>query len=188
MALTPQTKVGGNSEKGRVLFVGLPNETERANVMTFQEFLDKQAKQQHSSGWREQREEWIAAVGRLMEKLRDWLAESDPKKVLDVVPIEYRRIEPNLGIYIAPGLKISLNQAVVDVAPVGRNVIVTVGPHGDAGIRAEGRVDITDGIRKYVLYRTFKDGQEIWYAIDERFQAAPLDRSRLEAILQDLLS
>jgi hypothetical protein len=157
-------------------------------MMTFREFLDKQAKQQNQSGWREQREEWIAAVGRLMEKLRAWLAESDPKKVLDVVPIEHRRIEPSLGIYIAPGLRISVHQAVVDVVPIGRNVIGTVGSHGASEIRAEGRVDITDGIRKYMFYRTLKDGQEIWYAVDERFQATPLDRSRFEAILQDLLS
>jgi hypothetical protein len=157
-------------------------------MTTFQEFLDKQAKQQHHSGWREQRDEWIAAVSRLMEKLGAWLAESDPKKVLDVVPIEHRSIEPNLGIYIAPGLRISLNQTVVDVAPIGRNVISTIAPHGNAGVRSEGRVDITDGVRKYMLYRTLKDGQEIWYAVDERFQAAPLDRSRFEAILQDLLS
>ena len=62
------------------------------------------------------------------------------------------------------------------------------GAFGGAGIPADGRVDITDGIRKYMLYRTLKDGQETWYAVDERFQAAPLDRSRFEAILQDLLS
>jgi hypothetical protein len=63
-----------------------------------------------------------------------------------------------------------------------------VGPQGDVGIRAEGRVDITDGIRRHILYRTLKDAQEKWYALDERYQAAPLDRTRFEEILQDLLS
>jgi hypothetical protein len=157
-------------------------------MMTFREFLDKQAKQQRHKERRERREEWVAAVGRLIERLRAWLAESDPDKVLDVVPIEVEKAEPDLGVYRVPGLRIGLGDAAVQVVPVGRNVVGTVGPRGDLGVRAEGRVDITDGIRKSILYRTLRDGQEAWYALDEHFQAAPLDRGRLEGILQDLLS
>jgi hypothetical protein len=165
----------------------MPGGKERVQ-MTFQEFLEKQASEQRHNGWRERREEWITAVRGLLEQLQTWLAESDPGKVLDVVPIELRRIEPDLGLYLAPGLKISLNHAAVEVLPVGRNVVGMVGPHGDAGIRADGRVDITDGVRKYILYRTLNNGREKWYALDERFQARPLDRSRFETILQELLS
>ncbi|HKI36992.1 MAG TPA: hypothetical protein VKA46_34385 [Gemmataceae bacterium] len=157
-------------------------------MMTFREFLEKQARRQNHKDRRERRDEWVAAVGRLVERLRAWLAESDPEKVLDVVPIEIERAEPDLGTYRVPSLKISLSDAAVEVVPVGRNVVGVVGPRGDVGIRAEGRVDITDGVRRYILYRTLKDGQETWYALDERFRAAPLDRSRLEGILQDLLS
>ena len=58
-------------------------------MMTFQEFLEKQATKQHHKEHRARREEWIAAVGRLLEQIRAWLAESDPKKVLDVVPVEH---------------------------------------------------------------------------------------------------
>lgn len=156
--------------------------------MTFREFLEKQAEQQRHKERRERREEWTAAVGRLIDRLRAWLAESDPKQVLDVLPMETEIAEPGLGVYRVPGLKVSLGDAAVRVVPVGRNVVGLVGPQGDVGGRAEGRVDITDGIRKYILYRTLQEGQENWYALDERFRAAPLDRGRLEGILQDLLS
>ncbi len=156
--------------------------------MTFQEFLEKQAQQSRHTERRERREEWIAAVDRLVKQLRAWLAESDPAGVLDVVPIEIERAEPDLGIYRIPGLKISLGESAVQVVPVGRNVVGTVGTQGDVARRAEGRVDITDGIRRYICYRTLIDGQETWYALDERFQAAPLDKARVEGILQDLLS
>jgi hypothetical protein len=156
--------------------------------MTFREFLEKQAQQRHPRERRERREEWIAAVARLINQVRGWLDESDPDKVLAVVPMEIEAIESGLGTYTVQSLKISLDDAAVQVVPVGRNVVGIVGPQGDAEVRAEGRVDITDGIRRYILYRTLKDGQEKWYALDERFQAAPLDRGRLEGILQDLLS
>lgn len=156
--------------------------------MTFQEFLEKQSQQQHHKERREQREEWIAAVSRLIAQLRAWLDEADPARVLDVVPIDTEKAEPGLGLYRIPGLKIRLGEAAVQVVPVGRNAVGFVAPNGDVGIRAEGRVDITDGVRRYILYRTLKDGEEDWYALDEHFQAAPLDRARLEGILQDLLS
>jgi hypothetical protein len=157
-------------------------------MMTFREFLEKQSNQQRQKERRARREEWVAAVGRLITQLRAWLAESDPGNVLDVVPMEVERAEPDLGAYRIPALKIGLDDTAVQVMPVGRNVVGIVGPHGDIGVRAEGRVDITDGIRRYILYRTLKEGRDNWYALDERFQAEPLDRSRLEAILQDLLS
>jgi hypothetical protein len=156
--------------------------------MTFREFLEKQAQQSHHKEGRERREEWITAVGRLIEQMRAWLAESDPASVLDVVLIEMEKAEPGLGIYKIPSLKISLGEAAVQVVPVGRNAMGIVDAQGDVGMRAEGRVDITDGIRRYILYRTLKDGKEKWYALDERFQAAPLDSTRLEGILQELLS
>lgn len=155
--------------------------------MTFQEFLERRSQQSHHKERRELREEWMTAVRRLIDQLRGWLAESDPRGVLEVAPLEVEVAEPGLGAYRVAGLKISLGQAAVQVAPVGRNVVGMVGPQGDAGIRAAGRVDVTDGIRKYILYRTLKEGEN-WYALDERFQAAPLDRTRFEEILQDLLS
>src|SRR5438552_597690 len=103
--------------------------------MTFREFLEKQAQQQHSKERRERREEWIAAVDRLIGQPRKWLAEADPKGVLDVVPTQIDRAEPDLGIYRIRKLKISLGEANVQVVPVGRNVVGIVGPQGDTGIR-----------------------------------------------------
>ena len=151
--------------------------------MTFQDFLERQARQKSHTEWRARREEWIVAVGQLIEAIRTWLAQSDPEHILDVVPLAIERVEPNLGICTVPSLKIGLGAASVEVVPVGRNVVGLIGPHGAAGVRMEGRVDITDGIRRYILYRLVKDGQEAWYALDEKFRAAPLDQRRLDEIL-----
>src|SRR5437763_5999785 len=58
----------------------------RVKVMTFREFLEKQAQHSRHKQRRERREEWIAAVGRLIEQLRAWIAQSDPAGVVDVLP------------------------------------------------------------------------------------------------------
>jgi hypothetical protein len=156
--------------------------------MTFSEFLHKKAREEGQIQRREQRDEWITAVDRLMKQICAWLAEADPDKVLDIIRLEFEKVEPGLGVYRVPGLKIGAGDASAQVVPVGRNAVGLVGRRGDVGERAEGRVDISDGVRKYILYRTLKDGQENWYALDERFEASPFDRGRLEAILVDLLS
>jgi hypothetical protein len=53
---------------------------------------------------------------------------------------------------------------------------------------AAGRVDITNGERKYLLIRDVSTGRDRWYALDEKSKAALLDQSSLEFILQDLWS
>jgi hypothetical protein len=157
-------------------------------MMSFREFLERKAGEPQQKERRERRHQWTVAVGRLMDQLRAWLAQSDPGGLLDIVPLELEQAEPGLGVYKVPGLKIGVGDAAVQVVPVGRNVVGRVGSGREAGVRAEGRVDITDGVRKYILYRLVENGHDHWYALNEKFEAAPLNREQLEAILQDLLS
>jgi hypothetical protein len=157
-------------------------------MMTFREFLHKKAEEQRQPERRQRRAEWVAAVERLNGQLRTWLAESDPERLLDVHPFEVEKYDPDLGAYTVESLRIGMGDEAVEVVPVGRNVVGTIRLPGDVSLRADGRVDITDGVRKHILYRSVRDGQEQWYAVDEEFKAAPLDRGRLEAILLDLLS
>jgi hypothetical protein len=74
----------------------------------------------------------------------------------------------------------------VQVVPVARYVVGSSKFLGD-GSQVTGRVDITDGLRKYILRRIEKDGLECWEVLDERHGSTPFDREHLEAILQDLL-
>jgi hypothetical protein len=157
-------------------------------MIAFRDFLRKKAEEEQNVHRRERRDQWIAAVRRLLDQLRAWLAEADPDKVLDVIPLEVQKIEPGLGIYTIPALKIGLGDAAVKVDPMGRNAVGIIELPGRPPTRAEGRVDITDDIHRYILYRLLDDGRDVWYALDEKFRPEPLDRGRLEAILQDLLS
>jgi hypothetical protein len=157
-------------------------------MKTFPEFLENLAQKQRQPERRQRRDEWIAAVSRLFERLRAWLTESDPARWLDVIPLEIERTEPSLGRYPIQSLQIGVGDVSVQVVPIGRDALGVVHDKEHGELRAQGRVDISDGVRKYILYRTLHDGQEQWYVLDEDFRAAPLDRGRLEAILQDLLS
>lgn len=158
-------------------------------TIAFRDFLAKKATEQNHPRRKERREEWIASVERLFDRIRTWLAESDPDRFLDIVPFKIHTSEPALGNYEISALKIGVGDAAVEVRPMGRDALGLI-RRGSGGeeLRAEGRVDIDAGGRKYILYRSLQDGRETWYALDEDFRPRPFDRAELEAILQDLLS
>jgi hypothetical protein len=158
-------------------------------MMTFREFLHKKTEEQQHPERRQRLDDWAVAVSQLINQLRTWLRESDPDGLLHVSTRLVQKFEPGLGAFSTPVLEIAVGDATARVEPVARNAVGVVERRGEPPVRAEGRVDITDGSRKYILYRTIdKEGKDTWYALDERFEAAPLDRAKLEAILQDLLS
>jgi hypothetical protein len=118
----------------------------------------------------------------------NWIQESDPKGLLIIERMELARTEPRLGTYTAPALKISLGDAAVRVVPMGRDVRGSYRNDEGTERRYEGRVDITDGLRKYVLYRIADEGSQAWIVIGNSGSPKRFDRAQLEAILSDLLS
>ena len=162
----------------------------------FQEFLGRKAEK---SGIRErnrQRDEWLGAIRRLLDQIEGWLKDADPENLLEIVSYDVERVEGRLGIYDAPALKIRLGTDEVDVVPVGSLRDRTLaGPGDDVALGIEGtngpaagRVDVTNGERKYLLLRDASSGTDRWYVLDDRSEAAVLDRARLESILEDLWS
>lgn len=159
--------------------------------MTLREFLLQNAPRADQEKRRRQtREEWIAAVDRLLAQLRAWITEAGTTELLDLEPLEFEKREQGLGAYRIKGLAIHFGESTVKVVPVGRNVLANLGPYAEPGHeKAEGRVDIANGAYKYYLYLKLKDaGEEQWLVQDERAGIRPLDREQFEAILQDLLS
>lgn len=159
--------------------------------MTLREFLLQNApRAEQEKRRRESREEWIAAVNRLLVQLRAWITEAGSAELLDLEPLEFEKREQGLGAYHVQGLAIHFGESTVKVMPVGRNALANLGPYAEPGHeRAEGRVDITNGAYKYILYRKLNDaGQEQWLIQHEGAGIWPLDREQFEAILTDLLS
>jgi hypothetical protein len=159
-------------------------------LMTLSEFLLKNAPRDEIKR-RHEREEWIAAVERLLAQLRAWLSDADTAELLDLESLEFEKREQGLGAYRIRGLAIHFGESTVKVVPVARIVLSHLGPYAEPGHEnAEGRVDvINDRMYKYYLYRKLNDvGAEQWLFQDERSSIRPLDREQFEKVLQDLLS
>ena len=162
----------------------------------FQEFLRQKSE---GTGIRERyrnRDEWLRALEELLTQIEIWLQFADTENLLETMRYKVERVEDRLGVYDAPALKIRLGTDEVDVLPVGRYAI---GPIPAQAIKslpvaegtdspAAGRVDITNGERKYLLIRDISSGEERWHAVNERSEVVLFDRARLETILQDLWS
>src|SRR5947209_6681033 len=117
--------------------------------MTLREFLLENAPRDEIRR-RQCREEWIAAVDRLLGQLRAWLIEAGTADLLDVEPLEFDKREQGLGAYRIKGLAIHFGERTVKVVPVGRVVLAHLGRYAEAGHEnPEGRVDITNGSYKY---------------------------------------
>jgi hypothetical protein len=168
-----------------------------AKIMStgFQQFLREKAEKYGVPERHRDRAEWLLAITKLLDQIREWLKASDPEELTDIVPYVVQRVERPLGIYDAPAMKIRLGAAEVSIVPIGRYAIGPVPAkilsHSgleEASGPVAGRVDITNGERKYLLLRNVSTGQDRWYALDERSNATLLDQSRLETILQDLWS
>jgi hypothetical protein len=156
--------------------------------MTLREFLLKNVPRDEMCR-RRARDEWIASVDRLLKQLRDWLTEGGTADLLDLESLELDKREQGLGAYTIKGLAIHFGERTVRVVPVGRTVLARLGPHTEPGHEnAEGRVDVTNDIERYLLYRKLTNDGEQWLVQVERSAIRPLDREQFETILQDLLS
>ncbi len=140
---------------------------------SFQEFLRQKAKGSDLRSRNRSRMEWLGALNRLFGQVRDWLRQSDPDDLLEVVPYEVECVEEGLGIYDAPALKIRLGTDSVDVLPVGRfvsknlaiqNLQLIPGNERRWGDLSGGRVDITNGERRFQLLRSLEAEADHWYA------------------------
>jgi len=156
-------------------------------MLGFKDWLREKTEEAQQSERAHRLKEWSEAYQRLTDQIIAWLREEGADFItISSHPIE--RAERGLGTYELPGLKIRVGDAAVEVVPLSRNVVGSIGPRGDSGLRAAGRVDITDGTRKYALYRSIQEGQDVWYVVDERASVTPLTRDRLQEIIMDLMS
>lgn len=163
---------------------------------SFQDFLRQKAGVTDIRERNRNRSEWLKAVQRLLEQIEGWLRAADSENLLETMRYDVERVEGRLGIYDAPALKIRLGTDEVDIVPVGR---FAIGPLSAQAFKsllavqgndgpAAGRVDITNGERKYLLLRDISSEEQHWYAVNESSQVVVFDQAQLETILQDLWS
>ena len=154
------------------------------STTTLREFLQEKARQVRPEDRDKRRKEWIESVRRLMAQFSEWLKEADTSGVLEILSSQVEYLEEGLGLYRVPKLRVVLGDSEVEILPVARNV---GGPNSPA-LPSGGRVDITDGARKYILHRVVSNGEDQWNVLTVNRDYMVLDRNRFEAIMQELLS
>jgi hypothetical protein len=132
----------------------------------FREFLQQQAEkhQAEDEAGKATIEEWRSAVERLFAQIREWLKESDPGGVIEIEESQEDVREPGLGRYRVPRLNLRAFGKWIGIIPKARKTVgAAKPPQKSAPERALGRVDITDELRRYVLYRfPAEEGGDVW--------------------------
>jgi hypothetical protein len=153
---------------------------------TFREFLREKAAEHEAQvrAGKANVEEWREAVQRLFAHVKEWLAESDPDGILKIHESTVAISEPGLGRYEVPRLELRAFGRWVALIPKARKTVGTAHPpQKQVPERADGRVDVTDEMRRYVLYRFREAGGDSWLIDDLRSGAKPLDKDAFEKAL-----
>jgi hypothetical protein len=161
-------------------------------VESLKEFIASQAQKlrNEESQAVDKRNEWVAAVDRLNQQIMAWLTSADPDHaILDVRETPYQLREEGIGSYLARGLIISAGRRELRVKPIARNV---AGPLSSTGVihvsRAYGRVDLTDGLQKFMIFRVQRDPDDRWSIIEQDgFRMQPFDQLAFEQAFKTLL-
>jgi hypothetical protein len=160
-------------------------------VASLKEFLESAAEKLRSeqAAALTKRQEWIAAVERLLAQIKEWLGQADTQRILRIDEAPLRIGEQGLGTYEIPALTIGLGPSEVRIKPVARYVAAPLRSTGIIQVpRAYGRVDMTNGLDRYMIFRTEMDPDDRWVMIE---QNEPLmeqfDRKSFESALKSLL-
>jgi hypothetical protein len=138
-------------------------------TQTLSDFLKGQAVSYKTEREQNQRliEEWIPAVEALFDKLEAWLKAADPENLLEIDRSEIVVNEPRMGRYRINRLNIRGFGKWIGVLPKARKTMRKATPQeGISSECATGRVDITDEIRRYILFRFSVNETDQWYIDD----------------------
>lgn len=160
-------------------------------MRSFQEFLAEQAERlpMENSKAAKERDDWVAAVNRLYDEVRSWLKQDDPQGLLTIEATNRELREEGIGSYDAPVLLIRLGPREVRLEPVARFVAGAASATGIVYLpRAYGRVDLTNRLEKYMIFRTGRGVEGPWKMIQQDgYVLSPWDRESFESALQRLL-
>jgi hypothetical protein len=159
-------------------------------MRTLKEFLEEEAEKLRTVPPKGvvMRDEWIAAVDRLMDQILGWIAEADPNHILTIEERTVTIREQMIGSYEVRALTLILGIWTVRVEPIARGVL---GPL-DRSLpyrknRVFGQVNLTNGLQKYKIYRRTKDVDSKWFMTNEDgYDWQEFDRDAFEAAIQRL--
>jgi|GEM_PF-1065212 len=114
-------------------------------------------------------EDWIAALNNLISQVKQWVSSFPQKDRIGAVELMVNKSEEPVGEYQAPMLIFTTDQTPIEVCPVGRFAIGSIG-----------RVDITNHKRSFSLLYSKSKG---WVSLDQR---KPLTEELFKQIFDEL--
>jgi hypothetical protein len=156
----------------------------------FRDFLRQQAEKHQVEDATRQAiiDEWQTAIERLFLQMREWLKESDPEGLVEIKENQQDVTEPGLGRYNVSRLDLRAFGKWIGIIPKAcRTVSTAKPPQKSVPERAAGRIDITDELRRYILYRFQEDGRDVWLVDDLKSEPKPLDQEAFEGALMSYL-
>jgi hypothetical protein len=156
-------------------------------MTSFKEWVKQKTEESSSSERAQLVNDWVHACLRLREQIKTWLTEEGEGRIV-FGELVVERVERGLGPYSLPKLVIQVGDESAELVPLGRKVMGSVGLRGGPEYRSAGRVDLTNGTRKYMLYRTIQAGEDVWYVVDDSSEISLLTKERFLEILMDLMS
>ena len=157
---------------------------------TFTEFLREQAEKRkiEVEGRKSIVIEWTDSLKRLYSMMQDWIRSSDPDGILKFEEDEWEIEEEGLGKYKVPRLDIRGLGRWVGVVPKSRYTIASAyPPQKSSPERASGRVDITNEVRRFILYRFRVEDGDLWMMDDQKNPLCVLDQATFETALMSYL-
>ncbi len=142
---------------------------------TFKDFLHQHAEKHRaeSEAAKATIDEWRTAILRLYSQMRVWLKEADADGIIEIGERDLEVAEPGLGRYLVPRLDLRIFGKWIGIIPKARRTVGSAKPgQGADPVQAEGRVDITDDIRRFLLYRIPRGDKDVWMidGIDQAYE------------------
>lgn len=129
----------------------------------------------------QRRDEWIQAIEALFKTVEEWLAPAVREGVLKTYRSSEEIVEPDLGAYQAPILRIEDDRSTVRLQPIGVRVVGMVG-HPQLALR--GRIDLICGP---ITVPFVRDVSGTWKALPLRGQPIELTEDAFTEILSETL-
>jgi hypothetical protein len=121
-------------------------------VQSLKDYLQDHAKKVHDG--KGTITEWRTAIEKLFNEIRAWINESDPDGLMQIDETEQDVNEPGIGRYPLPHLNLGLLGRWIQITPKSRQF---------KGKGADGRVDMTNMVITFILYRKGRGNEENWF-------------------------
>ena len=132
------------------------------------------------------RDEWVRDVNQLIDRMEKWLRVADQNGILEIDVHDVEKREEKIGYYNVRGMTIRLGPREVRVKPIARFVVAA--PVGALLLSPQGRVDITNGEKQYLLYHLHDPAGNRWISLSPTRESRAFDQQTFESAIQDLLA